>query len=171
MLLGSPAMKKLSSRITRNAMDFAPSKRAARRATALAFAGSLWLAACSSSDQTGNDPDSGSGDSGTPISSDAGTASDASSATTHTVIVDNFTYKPAALTVKVGDTVTWKFTTGTHSVTSGTDCTADGKVDSKVHTAPFEFSHTFTEQGRFDYFCSYREHCKMMKQAGAVTIE
>ena len=111
---------------------------------------------------------------GAPVTSeDAGQPpddEDAAAAAVRTVEVNDFAYDPAKLTIKVGDTVEWRFTGGTHSVTSGTNCTPDGHVDSKVHGSPYTFRHTFTEAGRFDYFCNYREHCTEMGQVGSITI-
>lgn len=129
------------------------------------------FAGCSASERTGQDVDAGVSDAATPLGDSGETGADARAATAHIVEVNNFTYKPASLTIKAGDTVTWKFVKGTHSVTSGTGCKSDGKVDSKVHDSPFEFSHTFLEPGRFDYFCDYMKHCTEYEQIGVITIE
>ena len=108
----------------------------------------------------------------TPSSVDSG-SDDASTTTapTHTIVVNDFAYSPAKLTIKVGDIVEWSFTSGTHSVTSGASCTPDGKVDSGQHGSPFAFRRTFTEKGTFPYFCSYKQHCSQMGQEGTITIE
>ncbi len=58
-------------------------------------------------------------------------------AATHTVSVTNFAYTPAELTIKLGDTVEWVWEEGTHTVSSGTDCVADKKIESGQHSAPF----------------------------------
>jgi PKD repeat protein len=55
-------------------------------------------------------------------------------------------------TINVGDTVNWVFD-GFHSTTSGNCCTGDGNWDSGVHSAPFNFPHTFNAAGSFPYFC------------------
>lgn len=88
----------------------------------------------------------------------------------HTVTVTNFKYTPSTITIKVGETVTWRFTQGTHTVTSGTSCTKAAGFDSGVHGSPYVFTHTFTSAGTFDYFCDYREHCTSMGQVGKVVV-
>ena len=50
-------------------------------------------------------------------------------ATTHTVSVTNDAFSPSSLTINKGDTVKWSFVSGTHTTTSGTSCTNDGKWD------------------------------------------
>lgn len=108
-------------------------------------------------------------------SADAGSeqdTSDVSSATgkTHAVRVSNFVYEPAKLTIKVGDTVKWTLAEGTHTVTSGANCTADGKFDSKTKTVRGTYTRTFDASGTFDYFCDYREHCAH-GQVGVIEVK
>ena len=64
-------------------------------------------------------------------------------------------YIPAQVTVSVGDTVTWSNDdTASHTVTSGTTGDGyDGIFDSSLFAAGTAFSHTFEEEGTFDYFC------------------
>jgi plastocyanin len=88
-----------------------------------------------------------------------------------TIHVGNFYYKPKTVTVKVGDTVEWIWDGGTHSVTSGTSCTKDGKYDSGTHsTKMYKFSHTYTEAGTFGFFCDFMDHCTSHAQEGTVTV-
>jgi plastocyanin len=69
--------------------------------------------------------------------------------------------------IKVGDTVKWTWTGGPHSTTSGTckgggggyygaqaDCSQSGVWDSNSHSAPFDFSRTFTSPGTYTYYCA-----------------
>lgn len=56
-------------------------------------------------------------------------------------------------TIRAGATVMWTWVSGTHSTTSGTCCTADGKWDSGTKSSG-SFSHTFPTAGNFPYFCS-----------------
>ena len=84
----------------------------------------------------------------------------------------------SSTTVRVGDTVQWKFQTGTHSATSGqckdvsdyyndyTDCTADGRFESGVQSAGASFSWKTTSAGSFQYYCSV--HTSMM--TGTITV-
>jgi plastocyanin len=69
------------------------------------------------------------------------------------VTIDNFTFAPAELTVKVGSTVT--FTNHDdipHTVVSA------GKFRSKTLDTDNSFSFTFTAAGDYKYFCSLHPH-------------
>ena len=69
------------------------------------------------------------------------------------VTIDNFTFTPAALTVKVGDTVTWtNHDDIPHTVVSA------GKFRSKALDTDNTFSFTFTAAGDYQYFCSLHPH-------------
>lgn len=69
------------------------------------------------------------------------------------VTIDNFTFKPAELTVKVGTTVTWQNHDDIpHAVVSA------GKFRSKTLDTDDSFSFTFTTAGDYKYFCSLHPH-------------
>ena len=69
------------------------------------------------------------------------------------VTIDNFTFSPAELTVKVGTTVTWKNHDDIpHAVVSA------GKFRSKTLDTDDSFSFTFTATGDYKYFCSLHPH-------------
>jgi plastocyanin len=70
-----------------------------------------------------------------------------------TVTIDNFTFAPAELTVKVGTTVTWK----NHDDIPHTVVSA-GKFRSKALDTDDSFSFTFTSAGDYKYFCSLHPH-------------
>jgi plastocyanin len=88
----------------------------------------------------------------------------------------------SSTTVRVGDTVQWKFvSTGSyHSTTSGTcsesgdpyygnnyvTCNPDGNWDSGQQVPPATFSKTFTTPGNYPYYCSV--HGSMM--TGTITV-
>jgi plastocyanin len=77
----------------------------------------------------------------------------AARATETMVTIDNFTFGPAELTVKVGDTVTWKNHDDIpHTVVS------PGKFRSKAMDTDDGFSFTFTAAGDYKYFCSLHPH-------------
>jgi plastocyanin len=78
-----------------------------------------------------------------------------------TVTIDNFTFAPAQLTVKVGDTVTWK----NHDDIPHTVVSA-GKFRSKAMDTDDSFSFTFTAAGEYKYFCSLHPH-----MTGTVKVE
>jgi plastocyanin len=79
------------------------------------------------------------------------------SATAHAedpmVTIDNFTFQPMQLTVKVGTTVTWK----NHDDIPHTVVSA-GKFRSKTLDTDDSFSFTFTAAGDYKYFCSLHPH-------------
>ena len=70
-----------------------------------------------------------------------------------TVNIDNFTFEPSTLTVKVGTTVTWKNRDDIpHTVVSA------GKFRSKALDTGDGYSFTFTATGDYAYFCSLHPH-------------
>ena len=69
------------------------------------------------------------------------------------VSIDNFTFAPAQLTIKVGTTVTWtNHDDIPHTVVSA------GKFRSKTMDTDDSFSFTFTAAGDYKYFCSLHPH-------------
>jgi len=59
--------------------------------------------------------------------------------------------------INTGDTIQWTWSAGFHSTTSGTcssSCSPDGLWDSGEHGTPFSFSHTFSSDGTFTYYCT-----------------
>jgi plastocyanin len=69
------------------------------------------------------------------------------------VTIDNFTFAPAQLTLKVGTTVTWtNHDDIPHTVVSA------GKFRSKTLDTDDSFSFTFTAAGDYKYFCSLHPH-------------
>ena len=77
------------------------------------------------------------------------------------VHIDNFTFEPAQLTVKVGTTVTWTNRDDIpHVVVSA------GKFRSKTLDTDDSFSFTFTAPGDYKYFCSLHPH-----MTGMVKVE
>jgi plastocyanin len=69
------------------------------------------------------------------------------------VTIDNFTFSPPDLKVKIGDTVTWtNHDDIPHTVVSA------GKFRSKAMDTDNDFSFTFTSAGDYKYFCSLHPH-------------
>jgi plastocyanin len=78
-----------------------------------------------------------------------------------TVNIDNFTFEPSSLTVKVGTTVSWKNRDDIpHTVVSA------GKFRSKPLDTGDGFSFTFTATGDYKYFCSLHPH-----MTGTIKVE
>jgi plastocyanin len=77
------------------------------------------------------------------------------------VTIDNFTFEPAQLTVKIGTTVTWKNRDDIpHTVVSA------GKFRSKAMDTDDSYSFTFTAAGDYPYFCSLHPH-----MTGTIKVE
>jgi len=76
------------------------------------------------------------------------------------VHIDNFSFDPAQLNVKVGTTVTW---TNRDDIPHTVVCPA--KFRSKAMDTDGSFSFTFTEAGEYKYFCSLHPH-----MTGSVTV-
>jgi plastocyanin len=69
------------------------------------------------------------------------------------ITIDNFTFAPQELTLKVGDSVTWT----NHDDIPHTIVSA-GKFRSKTLDTDGTFSFTFTTAGDYKYFCSLHPH-------------
>lgn len=72
-----------------------------------------------------------------------------------TVKIDNFTFDPAALTVKVGATVTWTNNDDIPHLVVAQDHTT---FRSKALDTNDSFSFTFTKAGDYPYFCALHPH-------------
>lgn len=70
------------------------------------------------------------------------------------VTIDNFTFNPPRITVKVGDTITWINQDDIpHTVRANA-----GSFKSKTLDTDDRFAFTFTQPGSYDYFCSLHPH-------------
>jgi plastocyanin len=78
-------------------------------------------------------------------------------AATVEVQVENFQFSPAAISIQTGDTVRWTWISGSHSVTSGSNCSSNGSFDSGIQSPSFSYSRTFNKPGKVPYFCT--PHC------------
>ncbi len=77
-------------------------------------------------------------------------------AITHTVSQDNLTFQPAVITIQVGDTVEWVWTSGVHTVTNGVDLSDPdlGSIfDAALDASNPTFSYTFNTVGEVPYLC------------------
>jgi len=65
-------------------------------------------------------------------------------------------FLPSEVSVGVGETITWSNDGSVlHTVTSGnSEDGSDGLFDSSIILGGDTFSHTFTEAGQYNYFCS-----------------
>jgi plastocyanin len=73
-----------------------------------------------------------------------------SSSTDNQVMVENFSFQPGTLTVKVGTTVTWvNHDDEPHTVNENNKTFKSGTLDTDA-----KFSYKFTSPGTYSYFCS-----------------
>jgi plastocyanin len=80
--------------------------------------------------------------------------SSAKAVATDTVAIQNFSFSPTAITVKVGTKVTWTNKDSTsHTVTA--DSGAADAFDSGTLATGQSFSHTFSKAGTFAYHCTF----------------
>ena len=79
-------------------------------------------------------------------------ASAMTASTTKTVMIQNYAYSPASLTINVGDTVTWtNMDTAPHTVTV---TSGPVKFNSGNLAKGQSFTYTFTEAGTYQYYCA-----------------
>jgi plastocyanin len=71
-------------------------------------------------------------------------------AQTHTVMIHNFAYQPADVTVNVGDTIVWKNT----DIVSHTVTATDGSFDSGEIKVGRSWKLVAKKRGVFPYVCS-----------------
>ena len=87
-----------------------------------------------------------------------------------TVTVQNNTFTPADITINVGETVEWDNVQGFHNV-NGTQtaypANPEGFGNGGATMAPWQFSHTFTQAGSYQYHCDPHVSFGM---AGTITV-
>jgi len=76
-------------------------------------------------------------------------------------------FSPATITIKVGETVTWRWATGAvgHNVTPDNGTIPAGEEN--LFSAPHDYSYTFTQAGTYTYHCA--AHGAAM--SGTVVVE
>jgi amicyanin len=78
------------------------------------------------------------------------------------VVIDNFVFEPARVTVKVGTIVTWI----NHDDIPHTVAAKDRAFKSKVMDTDQSYSFTFSTPGEYSYFCSLHPH-----MVGTIVVE
>ena len=77
-----------------------------------------------------------------------------------TVDIKAFAFGPASVTITKGQAVTWTNSDGTtHTVSSGTAPTKDGKFDKEIANGG-STTITFDAAGTFNYFCNIHQAMK-----------
>ncbi len=91
--------------------------------------------------------------------------------TKNEITVTSNKFEPAALTVKVNETVTWKWGGGFHNVVSGANCTPDGAYTSgnPVNTVGNVFTRAYDKPGKYEFYCN--PHCAGSGMKGVITVE
>ena len=94
----------------------------------------------------------------------------ASQAETIDVEVRSLAFDPAEVTARPGDVIRWTWVAGTHTVTSGSGCTADGLFDSDIDedNTSFEWEVPSDASGTIPYFCV--PHCAMGME-GVISVD
>jgi amicyanin len=87
----------------------------------------------------------------------------AQTATAAAVSIDNFTFTPQKLTVKVGTTVTW---TNKDDIPHGIAATGNAFKRSNAMDTDNTYSFTFTTPGTYQYFCYIHPH-----MTGTIMVE
>lgn len=89
----------------------------------------------------------------------------------HTVNQVGITFDPATLTIEPGDTVTWVWSGGSHTVTNGTDL-GDPDLgtlfDAPLNSSNTSYTHSFMDAGEFPYLC--RPHASL-QMTGVIIVE
>jgi plastocyanin len=132
-------------------------------AAALAVVAVLVLSACGSS---------GTANAGATTSSPA--PAGGATATTDKIVIQNFTFAPAATTVKAGTTVTWTNNDSTpHDVTSangpGTGAAITSLFTSGELAQGKTFSYTFKKPGTYYYECKI--HASLASMHAVVIVK
>lgn len=83
------------------------------------------------------------------------------------VVIENFLFVPAEITVPVGTEITWRNEdSAPHTATSGTSPSPDAIFDSGTIEGGQSGSVTVREPGTYAYFCEFHPFMK-----GTVTVE
>src|SRR5205807_1773041 len=86
----------------------------------------------------------------------AGTAQQPAPAAPGQIVIDNFAFAPATLTVAAGTTVTWiNRDEEPHTVMSGDQ---QASFKSPALDTNDKFAFTFTKPGTYKYFCTIHSH-------------
>jgi plastocyanin len=79
----------------------------------------------------------------------------ANEAEKNTVLIENYSFKPAELKIKAGETATWKEMDVMEHTVLG-----DGGIESPVLKQGDEYKFTFQNKGEFNYHCSIHPNMK-----------
>ena len=80
--------------------------------------------------------------------------SSSSIAVVHSIVVSNFQFTPASLSVNVGDTIVWTLGSGNHTTTSNTIPVGADPWDSPINSTVQSFTYVINVAGTYDYICT-----------------
>ncbi len=80
--------------------------------------------------------------------------SSSSIAVVHSVVVSNFQFTPASLSVNVGDTIVWTLGSGNHTTTSTTIPQGADPWNSDINSNVQSFTYVINVAGTYDYICT-----------------
>jgi len=80
-----------------------------------------------------------------------------------TVNASNYSFKPKAITIQKGQTVTWKWVNGSHTVTF-----VKGTYDKSLNRANPTRKRTFKRGGTFKYYCRFH---RTLGMTGKVVVQ
>lgn len=85
-----------------------------------------------------------------------------------TISLSGSSFSPANATIKAGESVTWVWNGGSHTVTNGTDPNLpETRLFDEPQKSSGSFTYTFTTPGSYPYFC--RVHFTMGMK-GTITV-
>jgi plastocyanin len=77
-----------------------------------------------------------------------------SRATIHTVTASDFVFTPSSLTMQLGDTIQWVWSSGMHTTTSSTIPSGALAWDMPLDAANTSYMYVPAVVGNYDYFCT-----------------
>jgi plastocyanin len=80
-----------------------------------------------------------------------------------TVSASNYSFKPKTITISKGQTVTWKWVQGSHTVTF-----VKGTYDKTLNKANPKRTRTFKRVGTFKYYCRFH---RTLGMTGKVVVQ
>jgi plastocyanin len=89
-------------------------------------------------------------------------------AAVYTVEVSDFQFTPDSVLVEVSDVVHWVWIEGSHTTTSGDNCTPNGLWNTPLGPSLRTFDYTFHSEGRYNYFCD--PHCDMGMTGSVIVV-
>lgn len=99
-------------------------------------------------------------------SASSGAVSESRKPAAHTVVIEAMQFKPATLTVRPGDSVTW-VNKDIVAHTATTPAGAKVPFDSQLIAVGREWKRTFTKAGTYDYICTYHPTMKAVIEVAA----